>query len=203
MSDVNPLEELIVELDATDDPKLRRLRDHTLAGEEQPRFELVESFVLLEEQISLEFLQPSTLEVRVSTAELAELTSDKNTSAFVVVRERSLTDNTIQLLIEVGSASTFVEDPTAAAVEGLAPISFFDHIDEEKGHTLGMIVATDAPLGHWAIDIGTQLREAAESAPEETAAVRLVVRPDEDREPKVPLTLGRISIDLIRQEEGG
>ncbi len=127
---------------------------------------------------------------------LVALDEGDETRTMLVIRQRSITDNTFTVTIELTSAQ---EQPGSDkdTVE-LSRLWFFDHVDREH-HLDDALIESDAPLGLWFLDVGEQVaRFAALNVPPEEVSLRFIVAPvHPDTTPPTPFTVGGVSIGVF------
>jgi hypothetical protein len=126
------------------------------------------------------------------------LDGNSDLRAMLVIRERSITDNTFTVHLELGTASS-IEEPASEDEDGfVTELFFFDHVDGEM-HELGHVLMSDEPLGHYRLDATDAVRFLAESgAVGDDIVLRVTVRPlSDDIESTTDFTMGGVTIELF------
>ncbi len=198
MSDLDPLAELRPEFNSTENPQLLKLRDFALAGSAQPKPQLIRSFPLTEELLSIQPGESLVIKGSATVETIFKASNEGELLIALVIRDRSLTENNFQLLLEVGTENSFPATISAETVSA-APISFFDHISPEHGHHADRIQASEAPYGHFFIEATNMIRKAADDQRAQVALRISVLADDEQGLQAKPLQLGRISLDIIER----
>lgn len=187
-------EDLRQRLDETQDEQLLEQRRRLEEGEPQPSPQLVDEIVVLPENVTVVHGTPNTTPLRDELGRLVALDEDDQTRTMLVIRQRSITDNTFTVTIELTTDTGL--GPDKDTVE-LAQLWFFDHTDRDHHHD-DALIESDATLGLWFLDVGDQVaRFAALNLPPEDIGLRLTVGPvHPDTSPKTPFTLGSVSIGV-------
>lgn len=126
------------------------------------------------------------------------LNSNAELRAMLIIRERSITDNTFTVHLELGTAAG-IGEPAPDDEDGfVTELFFFDHVDGEL-HQLGHVMTSDQPLGHYRLDATDAIRFLAESgAAGDEIILRVTVRPVNDNvETTTDFTIGGVTIELF------
>ena len=190
------------QVEKSTDPEIVAMRDVLEGGEVQPTYTLVETFELLVDQTEIRIGEDLELSLNVGFQVLDSLLEAEENRAMLVIRERSLSDNTFSVFIELGRAGEFSEpireDPAEGAV---AELSFFDHIDGEM-HAPGDVISSQAIRGHFLLDITDTIYLLREQGiGEKELAVRFSARQMHADEPSsVSFKLGSVSLDVVAEK---
>lgn len=131
---------------------------------------------------------------------IGALDSNSELRAMLVIRERSITDNTFSVHLELGAASS-IDQPAPEDEDGfVTELFFFDHFDGEQ-HQFGHVLTSDQPLGHYRLDATDAVRFLAESGvAADEVILRVTVRPVNDRVATgTDFTIGGVTIELFQE----
>ncbi|MEM9625358.1 MAG: hypothetical protein AAGA21_03935 [Pseudomonadota bacterium] len=131
---------------------------------------------------------------------IGALDSNSELRAMLVIRERSVTDNTFSVHLELGVASS-INEPASEDEEGfVTELFFFDHVDGEQ-HLPGHVLTSDQPLGHYRLDATDAVRFLAESSvATDEVILRVTVRPVNNRAATdTEFTIGGVTIELFQE----
>ena len=164
MADLERLNDLREAVEESNDPEIVRQRDLLQQGVEQPVFEAMLSTPILEDVVEVEVGQTIEIPFDLPSDFIDEVVATES-RAFIVIRLRSMTDNTFSVLFQLGPEGGIPQPQEASRENFLLSIPFFDHADAED-HALGELLESDSPLGHFFIDATAVLNVIREQGAE-------------------------------------
>lgn len=150
---------------------------------------VVESFPLIDDLVLVKTRSPKDFPIAVDWRRVKSRTEEaEGARTMLVIRDRSVTDNSFRVRISVRSASN--------GDMRLADIWFFDGPDDP----VGTVLSSDEPLGHYFLDVTEQISMLAQLERMQTdSTLRIeMIAAATDIDPERKFLIGRTSLDVVQ-----